>query len=74
MDYNKPDGLTEKLLSWTGERWIISLSKNTEAKSIYEKTLENKSNQYKDFKKSKMAKEIEASFPDAKLTDIQTED
>ena len=29
--------LTEKLLLWTGERWIISLSKNTIAKSVYEK-------------------------------------
>ena len=29
--------LTEKLLLWTGERWIISLSKNSSAKSIYEK-------------------------------------
>ena len=29
--------LTEKLLLWTGERWLISLSKNNDAKSIYEK-------------------------------------
>ena len=29
--------LSEKLLKWTGERWIISLSKNNEAKSIFEK-------------------------------------
>ena len=28
--------LTEKLLLWTGERWIISLSKNSNAKSVYE--------------------------------------
>ena len=34
--------LTEKLLLWTGERWIISLSKNQEAKSVYEKNLEIK--------------------------------
>ena len=43
--------LTDKLLLWTGERWIISLSKNTEAKSIYEKNLENKSNKIEEFKK-----------------------
>ena len=35
--------LTEKLLLWTGERWIISLSKNNDAKSIYEKNMEKKS-------------------------------
>ena len=34
--------LSEKLLNWTGERWIISLSKNSDAKSIYEKSLEEK--------------------------------
>ena len=35
--------LTEKLLTWTGERWIISLSKNSGAKSVYEKNLQSKS-------------------------------
>jgi DNA polymerase III subunit gamma/tau len=65
--------LTEKLLSWTGERWIISLSKNTEAKSIYEKNLENKSNKIEEFKKSKIAEDIQNAFPDAKLIDIKEE-
>ena len=44
--------LTEKLLLWTGDRWIISLSKNTDAKSIYEKNLEDKSNKIEEFKKN----------------------
>ncbi len=63
--------LTEKLLEWTGERWIISLSKNTEAKSVYEKNVEAKNNFIDEFKKGKTAKEIETAFPDAKLIDIQ---
>ena len=63
--------LTEKLLLWTGDRWIISLSKNFNAKIIYEKNLENKSNKIEEFKKSKTAKEIEHAFPDAKLIDIK---
>jgi DNA polymerase III subunit gamma/tau len=65
--------LTEKLLLWTGERWIISLSKNTEAKSIYEQNIEQNSSKLDEFKKSKLAKEIEEAFPDAKLVDIQRE-
>ena len=65
--------LTEKLLLWTGERWIISLSKNIEAKSIYEKKLESKSKGLEEFKKSKYAKEIEDAFPDAKLIDFEKE-
>ncbi len=63
--------LTEKLLEWTGERWIISLSKNSEAKSVYEKNIEAKNNFIDEFKKGKIAKEIEAAFPDAKLIDIE---
>ena len=66
--------LTEKLLLWTGERWIISLSKNAEAKSVYEKNLENKSNQLKEFKKSKIALDIQKAFPDAKLVDLKEEE
>ena len=43
------------MLSWTGE-WIISLSKNASAKSIYEKDQENKSMQLAEFKKAKLCK------------------
>ena len=63
--------LTEKLLLWTGERWIISLSKNSNVKSIYEKSLEDKSNMVKEFKKSKIAEDIQKAFPDAKLIDLK---
>ena len=63
--------LTEKLLQWTGERWIITLSKNSEAKSIYEKNIEYKNNKLEEFKTSKIAKEINTAFPDAKLIDIK---
>ncbi len=66
--------LTEKLLLWTGERWIISLSKNSDAKSIYEKNLENKSSSIKDFLQSDIAQQIQKTFPDAKLIDIKEED
>ena len=48
--------LTEKLLQWTGERWIISLSKNSGAKSLYEKELENMSEKIHEFKKVKLLK------------------
>ena len=66
--------LSDKLFKWTGERWIISLSKNNVAKSIYEKNLENKNEMMLDFKKTKIAREIEIAFPDAKLTSVQEEE
>ncbi len=62
--------LSEKLLFWTGYRWIISLEKNSEAKSIYEKNMEIKSSKLDDYKKSSVAKEIQKAFPDAKLLEI----
>ena len=74
LNKNFIKNLTEKLLSWTGERWIISLSKNTEAKSIYEKNLEDKQNKFEEFKKSKIAQDIQKAFPDAKLTDVREEE
>ena len=60
--------------SWTGERWIISLSKNSNAKSIYEKNQEDKNNMIEEFKKSKVAQDIQKAFPDAKLIDLTEEE
>ena len=73
LNKNFIKNLTEKLLLWTGERWIISLSKNTEAKSLYEKKIEQKSNKLENFKNNELAKQIEEAFPDAKLLDVQEE-
>ena len=42
--------------------WIITLEKNSEAKSIYEKNMEIKSSKLDDFKKSSVAKEIQQVF------------
>ena len=70
LNKNFIKNLSEKLLKWTGERWIISLSKNSEVKSIYEKALESKNVEISEFKKSKIAKDIETNSPDAKLIEI----
>ena len=70
LNKNFIKSLTEKLLQWTGERWIISFSKNFEAKSVYEKNIDNKNKQLDEFKKSKTAIEIKQAFPDAELIEI----
>ena len=74
LNKNFIKNLTERLLSWTGERWIISLSKNNEAKSVYEKNLENKDYMIEEFKKSKVSQDIQKAFPDAKLVDLKEEE
>jgi DNA polymerase-3 subunit gamma/tau len=71
LNKNFIKNLTEKLLLWTGERWIISLSKNSDAKSIYEQNMEHKSSKLSQFTKSETAKLIQETFPDAKLIDIK---
>ncbi|MDC0903689.1 DNA polymerase III subunit gamma/tau [Pelagibacteraceae bacterium] len=71
LNKNFIKNLTEKLLLWTGERWIISLSKNTEAKSVYEQNIEQESFKLSEFKKSGLALKIEEAFPDAKLKGIR---
>ena len=65
--------LSSKLYEWTNDRWIISLSKNVNAKSIYEQNIEQKTTKLAKFKKSDTAKKIEDAFPDAKLLDIEDE-
>ncbi len=73
LNKNFIKNLTEKLLKWTGQRWVISLGKNDEAKSIFEKNLENLDNKFKQFEKSKIGQEIKSAFPDAQITNIEEE-
>ena len=66
--------LTEKLLKWTGERWIISLSQEKGAKTIYEKTISDKKEKLEEAMKSDVVKKMLSVFPDAKLIDVTKEE
>jgi len=70
LNKNFIKNLTDKLFKWTNERWIISLSKNLNAKSIYEQNLENKTKLINEFKNNNISKDIKSAFPDAMLVDI----
>ncbi len=63
--------LTEKLLNWTGERWIISLSKNSGEKTLYEKKIELKKLKIEDAKKINKINSLLETFKDAKLTNVE---
>ncbi len=71
LNKNFIKNLTEKLLKWTGERWVISLSKNVGAKSLYEQHLETEKSSLVEEEKSEVAKKIFEAFPDAKLTKVK---
>ena len=73
LNRNFIKNLTEKLLLWTGERWIISLSKNDGAKTFYEQNVELKSLSIEKAKNSEDSQKILSTFPDAKLIDIKEE-
>ena len=63
--------LTEKLLTWTGERWIISLSKNEGEKTFYEKKINKEFKKLEKEKKGEVSKKILTAFPDAKLINVE---
>jgi DNA polymerase-3 subunit gamma/tau len=65
--------LTERLLKWTGQRWIISLSKEQGEETVYEKNLTNRKEKLAKEMNSQLVKDFTAAFPDAKLVDV-TED
>ena len=66
--------LAEKLLKWTGKRWIISLSKDQGAKTFYEKNFADKKQKIEKEMKSDLVKDFISTFPDAKLTSVIEDD
>ena len=70
LEKNFIKNLTSKLLDWTGERWIILLSKKTGLKSIKEIKKENKENEFKSLKNSELYEKASNVFPDLEIVDI----
>tara|TARA_B100001093_G_scaffold520354_1_gene614983 strand:- start:4484 stop:6166 length:1683 start_codon:yes stop_codon:yes gene_type:complete len=74
LNKNFIKNLTEKLILWTGERWLISLSKNDGAKTVYQKNLEEQDSKFIKAKNNDVTKKFISAFPDAELIKIQEED
>jgi len=70
LDKNFIKNLTSKLFDWTGERWIILLSKKTGLKSIKEIEKENNENEFKNLKNSDIYEKATNLFPDLEIVDI----
>ena len=62
------------MLEWTGERWIITLSKNRGEISFKEKLKKTKSEEIEKIKKSKLFSDLKEKFLDIKLVDIENND
>ena len=66
--------LSSKLYEWTGNRWIITLSKKKGKPSIKENEKNFKKNLLEKNKKKPIYKKILETFPDAELIDIEIEE
>ena len=71
LDKNFIKNITSKLFDWTGERWIILLSKKSGLKSIKEIKIEKKDNEFKNLKNLKFYEKATNLFPDLEIVDIK---
>jgi len=62
--------LSEKLLVWTGQRWIISLTKEKGKESFLEAKILKEKELLENEKKKETYKKIKNIFPDAELIDV----
>ena len=70
LDKNFIKDLSLKLFEWTGNRWIITLSKSKGELSIKDKQKNKKIKNINSAKQSKLYKNLIEKFPDADLIDV----
>ena len=70
LDKNFVKDLSLKLFEWTGERWIITLSKTKGGLSVKDKQKNKKIKNFNSAKQSKLYKNLIEKFPDADLIDV----
>ena len=70
LDKNFIKDLSLKLFEWTGDRWIITLSKSKGQLSIKDKQQNKKIKNINSAKQSKLYKNLIEKFPDADLIDV----
>ena len=64
--------MTEKLLQWTGERWIITFSKLKGQMSVKDKEKNVKKQLIDEMKNLETFKSVMDKFPDAELIDVNS--
>ena len=63
--------ISSKLFDWTGERWIITLSKRIVSKTIKEVKKINENNDLEELKKSDRYKKAISLFPDLEIVNVK---
>ncbi len=70
LDKNFVKDLSLKLYEWTGQRWIITLSKTKGEISIREKEENKKKELFEKTRNTELFKKVLETFPDANLVDV----
>ena len=71
LNKNFIKNLTEKLLKWTNNRWIISLTKKDGEKTSYEKKIADNDLLMTNTLKNDSTKNFLSEFPDAQISEIK---
>ena len=71
LDKNFIKNLTSKLLDWTGERWIIMLSKKTGTKSMKEIKKKLQEEKIDNFKNTEIFKNAVGKFQDLEIINFK---
>ena len=74
LDKNFVRNLSEKLHEWTGNRWVITLSKEKGQKAFLENENLIKEKLLEKEKKSEISKNVKKIFSDAELLEVKKED
>ena len=74
LDKNFVKDLTYKLHDWTGERWIITLSKTIGKISYKDQLKKTKNEEIEKIKNSKLFSDLKDKFYDINLIDIKNKD
>ena len=74
LDKNFVRNLSEKLLEWTGNRWVITLTKKIGQKTFSETQAIKKKELFDQEKNSEIYKKVKNIFPDVELMDVKRKD
>ena len=74
LNKNFVRNLSEKLLEWTGKRWVISLTKGIGQKSFLEQQNQKKKELLDKAKQGEVYKKFKDIFSDGELMDVQKKD
>ena len=74
LDKNFVRNLSEKLLDWTGKRWVITLTKKLGEKTFSEKQFIKKKELFNQEKNTETYKKFKNVFSDAELIEVNKKD